>query len=521
MPSFSLMCQFGKQHKATIASPVSSGLVEQHVSPTMAESSDSQTRQPSEAGNVFSSTRAANSHGLTAGLVALSQHMEGVSIRDIKGPVMSNNQVNIHHYYRLQANFDDSDAMLRVGDIYLEEEVGSYVDQNNVWRTRYKGQIMASSASNMSIWTYRGEKAAEVNSLSHFILPANYLRHLKKFTKNMHHCLALVFHGAPYFMDRRDYYNCSINKMSMLEAHNLHGWPLCISDVDETGKLVIAHFIPGSTDRSAFDPRICMAFETSTFIKEDLLAYYKFPFEMVFLSVYDDTSTATLPSPLDKAAPFQLSHPDINLPVYSIPSWNKVVNGMDITMGQTGIVLTLLPNMTIRLFEQDDEALFATWACQANRLIQDLPINIMDLQTGKLSIPDWKKDTGSPRLNNLLETEHLYLFCPLKGAGNINWSHDKQGQHVIEDSSIQAAFGITVQCAWDTYVYPTLPQLYQILQTIHEGCGFNPYGTQIAEYLGLPLAVIDNGHSELQECMEDPEESESGDSDYVSASEDA
>ncbi|KAJ7587616.1 hypothetical protein C8J56DRAFT_1165006, partial [Mycena floridula] len=75
---------------------------------------------------------------------------------------MSNNQVNINHYYRSHVNFDDTDfAVLRVGDIYLEEELGRYQDVNDVWGTRYKGQIMASSTLNMSIWSYHGERAAE------------------------------------------------------------------------------------------------------------------------------------------------------------------------------------------------------------------------------------------------------------------------------------------------------------------------------------------------------------------------
>ncbi|KAJ7587766.1 hypothetical protein C8J56DRAFT_82183 [Mycena floridula] len=171
------------------------------------------------------------------------------------------------------------------------------------------------------------------------------------------HLTALVFHGTLYFMDRRHYYKSlpssqwmshyiKLSAHSMLEAHNLHSWPLRISDVDETGKLVIDYFFSSARDHSAFDLRICMAFETNTFIKEDLLAYYKFLFDMIIWPTYLPTSTPL--SPFDKATPFQLSHPEINLPVYSIPGWNKVVNGMEITVQQTGIVLTVLPNMTIR-----------------------------------------------------------------------------------------------------------------------------------------------------------------------------
>ncbi|KAJ7587821.1 hypothetical protein C8J56DRAFT_942673 [Mycena floridula] len=256
---------------------------------------------------------------------------------------------------------------------------------------------------------------------------------------------------------------------------------------------------------------------------------------------------STLLSPFDKAAPFQLSHPEINLPVYSLPGWNKVVNEMVTTVEDAAIVLTLLPNMTIRCciptpqiptfsisdsmkpFQQIDMTLFATWACQANHLIHDLPINIMDLQTRisellddwiqfrchAQSILDWKKATESPGSNNLWATKHLYLFCPLKSACNSYWSLDEQGQHVIEDSSIQSAFGITIDWDWEILVRHIPPQCYEILRTIHEVCGFDPYSTQVAEYLGLPLVVTDSGHSGLEECMEDPEESELRDSDYV------
>ncbi|KAJ7587748.1 hypothetical protein C8J56DRAFT_81905 [Mycena floridula] len=213
---------------------------------------------------------------------------------------------------------------------------------------------------NMSIWTYRGEKAAET-----YKQYASLPRHPNILQLYGVCCspyfTALVFHGAPYFIDRRDYYKSLPSSQwmthylklhqqnesahSMLEAHNLRGWRLAVSDVDESGKLVIAHFIPGPADHSAFDPLICTAFETSTFIKEDLLAYYKVLFDMMDWPIH--LPTFTLLSPFDNAVPFQLSHPEINLPVYSLPGWNKVVNGMDITVGQTGIVLTLLPNMTI------------------------------------------------------------------------------------------------------------------------------------------------------------------------------
>ncbi|KAJ7587601.1 hypothetical protein C8J56DRAFT_1081892 [Mycena floridula] len=158
------------------------------------------------------------------------------------------------------------------------------------------------------------------------------------------------------------------------------------------------------------------------------------------------------------------------------------------------------------------------------------------------SILDWKKDIESPGLNNLLETKHLYFFCPPKVADNIYWLRDEEEQHIIEDSLIQAAFGINVDWDWDPLVYQIPHQYYEILRKIHEACGFDPYSTQVADYLGLPLLVIDNGYSGLEECglplystldhllrdlnedLEDSEytsETESEDSDYVSASGDA
>ncbi|KAJ7587816.1 hypothetical protein C8J56DRAFT_1026474 [Mycena floridula] len=551
MPSFSLVRRFGKQHKATINSPVSSGLVEQHAGHIVAEGSHSESwmREQSQAGNGFSSFPALNSHGLSSGPVTLSPHIEGLSIRNINAPVMSNNHVNINNHYQLQAK--DSDfAVLRVGDIYLEEEVGEYSDLNDVRGTIYKAQIMASS---ISIWSYCGERAAEALEKAYKEY-ASLPRHpnILQLYGICHspHLAALVFHGAPHFMEHAEYLqtlplsqlNIYLSKLRqqhesahrMLEAHNLQGM----------GKLVIADFFPGPTDDPIFDTRIWIAFETKAFIKEDLLDYYKFLFDMIS---YHYARTES--NPFDQPAPFQLSHPEINLPVYSLPGWNDLVfevNRMYTVVDKTGMALTILPNMTIRyiptfsiyehmkLFEQNDMALFSTWACQANHLIHDLPINILDLETESWGtktwidcatkpINGWRKDTESPTLNNLLETKHLYLFCPRKSVGNIYWSEDEAGQNIIEDSLIQAAFGITVCCHWDTSVFTIPSQFYEILCTIHEGCGFDPCSTQIAEYLGVPLVVTDGGHSGLEEYVEDLQytsESKSGGSDYMSASED-
>ncbi|KAJ7587621.1 hypothetical protein C8J56DRAFT_1026415 [Mycena floridula] len=556
MPSFSLVRQFGKQRKAILDSSLSSPAVAQHVGYTTTETSNPRIGQESKRGNVFSGSGASNSHGLSSHAVALSQRMEGVSIRNMKGNMMSNNHVHITtNYYGSKASFEDSDAMLRVGDIHLEEEIESYLDANNVWRARYKGQIMTSSTLNMSIWSYRGEGAKEVHSFYHPRALTNLPRNLKRPIKYMHHCLVIWYlplptpHSssipcAPSLIYRPEYYKMLPSSQwiphylklpeqsahSMLEAHNLRGYALQVSDVDESGRLVIAHFIRGPTDHSAFDPRICTAFETNTFIKEDLLAYCKFLFDMMLLYFYHPTST--LPSPLDKAAPFQLSHPEINLPVYSLPGWKKVVNKMDTTVEDAAIVLKLLPSMTIRYRFQHSQSL-NTWKYlnkMMRHYLQPGPArqtisSMIFLSTSwiyKLSILDCK-DTESPGLNNLLETEHLYLFCPLKGAGNIYWSQDEAGQNIIEDLLIQAAFGITVHCDWETYLYDIPPQYYEILRTIHEACGFDPYSTQVAKYIGLPLVVTDGGHSALEEYVEDSEytsESESGDSNYESASED-
>ncbi|KAJ7587733.1 hypothetical protein C8J56DRAFT_1026440, partial [Mycena floridula] len=144
MTSFSHVCRFGKQRKAVLDSSLSSPAVAQHVGHTTTETSNPRIGQQSEGDNVFSGSGANNSHGLSSRPVALSQQMEGVSIRNMKGNMMSNNHVHITtNYFGSQANFDDSDfAVLRVGDIHLEEEIESYLGANNVWRTRYKGQIM-------------------------------------------------------------------------------------------------------------------------------------------------------------------------------------------------------------------------------------------------------------------------------------------------------------------------------------------------------------------------------------------
>ncbi|KAJ7587829.1 hypothetical protein C8J56DRAFT_1082184 [Mycena floridula] len=453
MPSFSLVRRFGKQRKATLDSPVSSAPVGQHIGHPIPESSNHQTSQDFPVVNAGSGRTVNNSHGLLSGTVALSQHVEGVSIKNITGPVMSNNRF----------------AVLRVGDIHLEEEVWSSY-YRFIFKTRYKGKI-ASSTSVLSIWSYCGMRPAESYGIC-----------------RSPHLTALVFHGASSLMHWLDYCKtlpssqwmthylkfAAQSAHNMLKAHNLHGWMLYGSVVDETGKLVIAHFFPGPLDDFDLGTHIWMAFETNTFIKEDLLDYYNFLLMMM--------------DPGDCHA--------------STPGGNNLVlevNGMDTTVEETGIVVTLLPNMTIR-------PSIATWASQANHLIHNLPINIMDLQTESF--------------------EHWH-----RSKDNIYWSRDEEGRHVIEDSLIREAFGITVNCYWHysyTDVFRMPPQCYEILRTIHEGCGFDPYSTQIAEYLHLPLLVADGGHSGLEEYfnadVEDAEytsESESGDSDYVSATEDA
>ncbi|KAJ7587681.1 hypothetical protein C8J56DRAFT_1026424 [Mycena floridula] len=225
MPPFSLVRHFGKQCKATIDSSVSSSLVTQHVSHTMGSSYD-----------------------LSAGPVALSQCLKGLVVRNINAPIMSNNNVNINNninnYYGSQANFEDGDA-IRAGDIYLEEEIERYLDENSVWRTRYKGQIMASSTRNISIWSYRGERAMEEFERAYQVY-ASLPRHpnilqLYGICRSLH-LTALVFHGTPHLLYRWEYYKVlpssqwiphyiKLHKQyepeqsahSMLEAHNLRG----------------------------------------------------------------------------------------------------------------------------------------------------------------------------------------------------------------------------------------------------------------------------------------------------------
>ncbi|KAJ7587839.1 hypothetical protein C8J56DRAFT_83106 [Mycena floridula] len=259
--------------------------------------------------------------------------------------------------------------MLRVGDIHLEEEIfEEEVWSSNypfIFNTRYKGKI-ASSTSVMSIWSYCGMRPAEEFERAYQVY-ASLPRHpnilqLYGICRSPH-LTALVFHGASSLMHRLDYCKTLPSSQwmthylkfhqqhesahNMLKAHNLHGWILDNSLVDETGKLVIAYFFPGPLDDFDLGTHIWTAFETNTFIKEDLLDYYKF----LFMMMDPDDCHASTPGLLDKADAFQLSHPEINLPAYCLPGGNNLVlevNGVDTTVEETGIVVTLLPNMTIR-----------------------------------------------------------------------------------------------------------------------------------------------------------------------------
>ncbi|KAJ7587516.1 hypothetical protein C8J56DRAFT_1026386 [Mycena floridula] len=271
-------------------------------------------------------------------------------------------------------------------------------------------------------------------------------KELHRLTNNMHHCLALVFHGAPYFMDQRDYYESfpssqwmthylKLSAHHMLEGHNLGGYILY-----QAGAGIMLALLPNMTIRYG----CCKIIMREVLMIRPDVAFW----------------------------PHRLQHQNA----------------------------TLRNFQEIQLFGQTNMSLFATWACEANHFIHDLPINIMNLQT-ELHPPwarfqcnvikCWKKDTESSAVNKLQNTDYFYFFCHVQAAIKY-WSEDEHAQHIIEDSLIQAAFGISVDCSWYYPVYHIPLQFYQILQTIHEACEFNPYCTQIAEYLGLPLVVTDN-----------------------------
>ncbi|KAJ7587845.1 hypothetical protein C8J56DRAFT_942704 [Mycena floridula] len=559
MPSFSLVRSFRKRRQSASHSQSSNLLDKEknHEAPT-------------------NSTMESTSHDLS---VRLIQHLEGVSIGNINAPMLSNNHININYYgTRLQEN---SFAVLQLGDIFLEEELLVSEYPNNTLKTsRYRGRIIASPSANMSIWSYQGS-SADQEFEDKYRIYSSLPRHpniLQLYGVCRSPFLtALIFHGGGPLSRTVEhheslppseyvaYYIAVIHQyksaQTMLRQHGLrNGLGLTFSDVDERGNLIVSHFLEGESDIPDHDPHILKAFETNSFIKEDLLKYYQFVWRAWFFGdsyVYSSSTS-------DFTTSFQVFHPEINLPAYCLPTDKFVFaqGGMHTMVTKDGIELTLLNDLCIRcriptshipIFSINESIYsisvsfsrrFATWAAQANYLIRDLPINMIeDIQTSLWEVnarffclaepvEGWQRGTDCRTVNELLVSECLYLFCRprLEDSFSIHWSRDDLGKDIIEDPLIQQAFGITVGrfgCVRDEYTIS--PAIYSVLEGIHKSCGFNPYGTEMTEYLGLPVAVaLETRNSGLEECsdieadnQEIASESDSGDSDYASAAEDA
>ncbi|KAK0202183.1 hypothetical protein DFS33DRAFT_1352911 [Desarmillaria ectypa] len=93
----------------------------------------------------------------------------------------------------------------------------------------------------------------------------------------------------------------------------------------------------------------------------------------------------------------------------------------------------------------------------------------------------------------------IYLFLPPAVAfekalsASYYFASDPQGLERVSDSELEV-YGITVEHTIGESVFPNLctpkammARRYRFLRDIHHECGFNPYSTQAAEYLGLPI----------------------------------
>ncbi|KAJ7589348.1 hypothetical protein C8J56DRAFT_1025635 [Mycena floridula] len=325
---------------------------------------------------------------------------------------------------------------------------------------------------------------------------------------------ALIFHRGPDIAEAIEY----CNELTDPFEFCLHSYRL-VCQYKSAENMLIQHCgLRISTtvlyDSRKVDPRmshILKCFETKTFDKHNLLIYYG------FLSLTGRGRSFVL-----------LHHPNIDLPQYAVNSDNfKIVflgsyEETKVT-DEVKIQLTSLPGMLIRLRGNTNSKVyhdpFTVWACQAHLLLQDATRSSLDklMTTIMLSASvvleirphhDLQLPTHAERLDP--DDRFLYLFShpPTRMSweemdrGNYFWATDGKGEHRIRESLIQEIFGVSVRCDWsvDWCEFPS--RFYSVLHDIHIACGFNPYSTEIAEYLGVPLYVREQDASGLQECSD-------------------
>ncbi|KAJ7577713.1 hypothetical protein C8J56DRAFT_365886 [Mycena floridula] len=145
--------------------------------------------------------------------------------------------------------------------------------------------------------------------------------------------------------------------------------------------------------------------------------------------------------------------------------------------------------------DQGSPSPFSIWVSQAQHIIHAQGINSSRVQTVipyttimRLHCSHRKSANQSNRTHPLMEHDmiHLFIDCGLRPCSWC-WSADPSGQKAIPHQDVEDAFGLQIDISTLMWHLNVPPQLYSILQQIHEACGFNPDSMEMAEYLGYPL----------------------------------
>ncbi|KAJ7572931.1 hypothetical protein C8J56DRAFT_1067274 [Mycena floridula] len=544
---------------------------------------------------------------------ALVQGLQGVSMGDVNAPMFSNNNIQqidraiVQNYYGTQeVTSDGRFTVIREGDIFLQHELCSchhpfdrYHD-NQVATRDFTGTVKDSPKL---IWSYYGEQKLE-NFEEDYQIFRSVPRHphilqLYGVCKSPG-LTALVFHGvmphayAVYYCDNltdpfefclQTYKLARQRPIEILGQSGLgtgYTWRAC--PIDMKGNILLQHFDSNPKYRLRrlvhrdlpfpefidIDPRILKHFETKSFTKENLLKYYDFLFHAPGEShIYPSTLSI---HPLFWEL-FSFGHPEMELPRYLVHGhdcklvFNSVSHDETRTY-ESGIVLTLLPDMSIRFqvpisrlknttvtiserlyllhkgASQTYHIPFVIWASQAHHLLQDAT-NKSSLGEMYASITHHIylycrinlkhiNNQYKPKLRQLaddldIDSDFLYLFHNFDGsqAHGLSeskgqypfWAKDQKGEHRVADSIIQDVFGVTVYWNWGVEESEFPRQYYSVLHDIHKACRFDPYSTGVADYLGVPLLKQMDEISGLKEWSDGSENGSSDESDYASANE--
>ncbi|KAJ7589446.1 hypothetical protein C8J56DRAFT_1164169 [Mycena floridula] len=462
----------------------------------------------------------------------LVQGLKDVSMGDVNAPMLSNNNIQqiqraaMHYHYSTQESSSNGRfTVIKEGDIFLQNESHINGYPGDIIR-EFTGTVMDSPKFIRSYYGKDGLKSFQRDYKTFCAIPRNpYLLQLYGLCRSPG-LTALIFHRGPDIAEAIEYCNKLTDPFefclhsyklvrqyksaeNMLIQHcglriKIDIWQANTADIN--GNLIVqpiddycrlSQFLYDSRKVDHHMSHILECFETKTFNKHNLLMYY---------CSYEETKATDELGIQLTLLPGMLIH--FRIPTLTI---------------STGIYIDeeIIPLSGLR-GNTDSEAYhnpFTVWACQAHLLLQNATRSSLDKLTTTIMLFASVVLEIRPHQDSQLQTHaegpdlhgrYLYLFShpPTRTSwekmdrGNYFWATDGKGEHRIEESLIQEVFGVSVRCDWDVDWCEFPPRYYSVLHDIHIACGFNPYSTEIAEYLGVPLYVREQDASGLQECSD-------------------